>query len=357
MFAMLDIVFRAAGGALLLSQAALLLRDARDVRQARFGVVLAISLAAVMAVESAPGNAPPPAIIAVLLPINSNAAILIWWFGLSLFDDDFRLGVFEWSAAGLWFGLGLLSFPDIIAQRPISNEWAGWIRTLMAILFVGHVIFRAIAGRRTDLVESRRRVRLVFAVAIGALFLSDLVGEAYYGYLNAPAWAIALQHGAYLCVIVWSQFWFIRADKSVLMFDARPAAAAAPASPALSPKEQLIHRKLVAVMEGEEAFLDPDLSIGKLAERVGAPEHQLRVLINASMGHRNFRAFVNEYRIAAIKAELAEPEKAALPILTIAMDAGFASLSAFNRAFKEQTGKTPSEWRDEALARRSEAQN
>jgi len=294
------------------------------------------------------------AVIAILLPINTNAAILIWWFGLSLFDDDFRLRAFEWGAAALWFGLGILSFADIAAQRPISVEWAAWARSALAFLFIGHVVYRAIAGRRGDLIESRRRVRFVFAVAIGTLFLLDLIGEAYFGYLNTPEWAIALQHGAYLCVIIWSNFWFGRADRSVLMFDSRPKEAVAPAAAALSLKEQLIQKKLVAVMEGERAYLEPDLSIGKLAEKVGAPEHQLRALINAAMGFRNFRAFVNMYRIGAIKRDLADPEKAALPILTLAMDAGFASLSSFNRAFKETTGKTPSEWRDEALGRQND---
>lgn len=357
MVGMIDVIFRVAGATLLLTQAALLWRDARDVRPARFGAALAVALAAVMTVESSPGYAPPPAVIAALLPINTNAAVLIWWFGLSLFDDDFRLGAFEWGAAGLWFGLGVLSFPDIAAQRPISVEWAAWARTVIAILFVGHVVYRAIAGRRTDLVESRRRVRLGFGFAIGALFLSDLLGEAYFGYLNAPAWATALQHGAYLCVIVWSTFWVMRADKSVLTFNARSVRSPAPGSINLTPKEQLIHKKLVAVMEGDRAFLDPELSMGKLAEKVGAPEHQLRVLINASMGHRNFRAFLNEFRLRAVKQDLSDPEKAALPILTIATDAGFASLSSFNRAFKENEGRTPSEWRDEAAARRSDARN
>jgi len=354
---MLDVIFRAAGSALLLTQAALLWRDARDVRPARFGAMLAVALAAVMAVESAPGYAPPPAVIAILLPINTNAAVLIWWFGLSLFDDDFRLGAFEWGAAALWFGLGILSFADIAAQRPISVEWAAWTRSAMAFLFIGHVVYRAIAGRRGDLIESRRRVRFVFAVAIGALFLLDLIGEAYFGYLNTPAWAIALQHGAYLCVIVWSHFWFGRADKSVLVFDTRPVMPAAPTSNALTPKEQIIQKKLVAVMEGEKAWLDPELSIGKLAEKIGAPEHQLRALINAAMGFRNFRAFLNAYRLKLAQRDLADPEKAALPILTIAMDSGFASLSSFNRAFKDEAGKTPSEWRDEALARRTDGQN
>jgi AraC-like DNA-binding protein len=40
-----------------------------------------------------------------------------------------------------------------------------------------------------------------------------------------------------------------------------------------------------------------------------------------------------------------------VPILTIALDAGFQSLGPFNRAFKAQTGMTPSEFRRQQLAR------
>ena len=34
-----------------------------------------------------------------------------------------------------------------------------------------------------------------------------------------------------------------------------------------------------------------------------------------------------------------------MPVLTIALDAGFSSLGPFNRAFKAETGATPSEYR------------
>jgi AraC-like DNA-binding protein len=34
-----------------------------------------------------------------------------------------------------------------------------------------------------------------------------------------------------------------------------------------------------------------------------------------------------------------------VPVLTIALDAGFSSLGPFNRAFKAETGMTPSEFR------------
>jgi AraC-like DNA-binding protein len=54
---------------------------------------------------------------------------------------------------------------------------------------------------------------------------------------------------------------------------------------------------------------------------------------------------LNFYRIADAKAALADPAQAAVPVLTIALDSGFSSLGPFNRAFKAETGMTPTEFR------------
>ena len=71
----------------------------------------------------------------------------------------------------------------------------------------------------------------------------------------------------------------------------------------------------------------------------------MRRLINGQLGHRNFSAFVNGYRLAEAEAALADPGQAEVPILTIALDAGFGSIGPFNRAFKSHTGLTPTEYR------------
>ena len=75
------------------------------------------------------------------------------------------------------------------------------------------------------------------------------------------------------------------------------------------------------------------------------PEHLLRKLINQGLGYRNFSDFLNHYRIEDAASRLADPSQAHLPILTIALDAGYASLAPFNRAFKEKMEQTPSDYR------------
>ena len=117
----------------------------------------------------------------------------------------------------------------------------------------------------------------------------------------------------------------------------------------IAPKDVAIYERLIDVMEQEAAYTDHGLSIRALSERIDVPEHRLRILINQTMGYRNFPSFVNNYRIAYAKHVLADLEMARLPILSIAMDAGFQTLSTFNRAFKAAQGETPSVFRERAL--------
>ncbi|WP_409334221.1 helix-turn-helix domain-containing protein [Bradyrhizobium manausense] len=104
-------------------------------------------------------------------------------------------------------------------------------------------------------------------------------------------------------------------------------------------------------MSVERTYRQEGLAIGALAARLGVPEHRLRQAINEGLGYRNFNAFLNHYRIADARLALADAEQREVPILTIAMDAGFQSIGPFNRAFKAETGLTPTEFRREALSR------
>ncbi len=118
----------------------------------------------------------------------------------------------------------------------------------------------------------------------------------------------------------------------------------------LGPADRLVLARLDKAMTDNEVWRGEDLSIGALAALVGAPEHRLRKLINGVLGHRNFADYVNSHRIAAAKLALADPEQALKSVSAIAFDLGFASLGPFNRAFRAETGSTPTAWRQETCA-------
>ncbi len=94
------------------------------------------------------------------------------------------------------------------------------------------------------------------------------------------------------------------------------------------------------------AFLQTELSIGKLAEQIQLPAHQLRRLINQELGFNNFSQYLNSYRIPWVCEQLRRPDNT-LPVLSIALEAGYGSIAPFNRAFKSQMGVTPKQYRDQ----------
>lgn len=98
------------------------------------------------------------------------------------------------------------------------------------------------------------------------------------------------------------------------------------------------------VMQHQRPYLSPELSIDTLAALVGTNRHNLSQAINERL-QKNFYDYLNEYRVRAARAHLADPGNDHLKIAAIAYDAGFNSLSTFNDVFKKMTGHTPSAFR------------
>ena len=105
---------------------------------------------------------------------------------------------------------------------------------------------------------------------------------------------------------------------------------------------------LLTLMAREHPYRDPDLTLPNLAERLNTTPHKLSEVLNAELG-QTFYDFVNGHRVQDVRRRLAEAGSKDLNVLTLAMDAGFASKSTFNQVFKKQTGQTPSTYR-KALA-------
>jgi AraC-like DNA-binding protein len=97
-------------------------------------------------------------------------------------------------------------------------------------------------------------------------------------------------------------------------------------------------------MKQESPYLDPLLTLQKLATLMKIPSKDLSILINHKIGH-HFFDFINRYRIEAAAKLLKNNEKRKLTILEILYQVGFNSKSSFNTAFKKQTGLTPTQYR------------
>lgn len=105
-----------------------------------------------------------------------------------------------------------------------------------------------------------------------------------------------------------------------------------------------ISRRLVKLVETERLFLEPEITLPELSERLSVSPHQLSQVINKELG-KSFFDFINEYRVREAQTLLGSPESSRFSIIGIALDAGFNSKSAFYTAFGKHTGMTPSEFR------------
>jgi AraC-like DNA-binding protein len=101
--------------------------------------------------------------------------------------------------------------------------------------------------------------------------------------------------------------------------------------------------KLESLMQQEKAFLDNELSLPILAQKMEISAHELSYLINEVYGE-NFYAFVNKYRVQEAKALLLSEKSDKLNMLGIAFQAGFNSKTTFNTAFKKWVGQSPTEF-------------
>ena len=101
---------------------------------------------------------------------------------------------------------------------------------------------------------------------------------------------------------------------------------------------------LLAIMDAERPWRESELTLADLAERLGSTPHKLSEVLNSEVG-QTFYDFVNGYRVREVQRRIKAGEARALKMLALAMDAGFASKSTFNQAFKKHTSQTPSSFR------------
>lgn len=122
-----------------------------------------------------------------------------------------------------------------------------------------------------------------------------------------------------------------------------------PSDNAIKPKPEWvgIMERLEQFMERERAYLDPELSLAKLAGSLDLKNYQVTQALNR-VRQQTFSQYINTYRVAAAKEFLHSPSHANFTLLAIGFDAGFNSKASFNRVFKATTGMSPSEYQKQA---------
>lgn len=281
----------------------------------------------------------------VLKVFETPNAILCWWFGLLIFTDGFRLRLGHWVIAGAMCVLSFsirLHYYDI--DLPLAQER---MTATYAVMFamMAHLLWRVVRDASGDLISQRRSARFWLAIAAFAITAITAWAEI----TLAHAQQSLLRAVFVLASVLLAYVWLTRFQSHNLVF-AQPEAPKPAQHPGL---DSALGKALDRAMKSDRVYLEAGLTVAGLAARLGVAEHRLRAHINRETGFRNFASFINHHRLDAAKAALSDPAKVREPILGIALDTGFASLSTFNRVFKEAVGEAPSDFRRRALGQTS----
>jgi AraC-like DNA-binding protein len=344
----LEMILRGLGVASLGLLAGVLLRSRRRRDDtAAVGAGLSASVAAFM-LSSMPEAARLLGVVAwPLTALCATHPVWFWLFCTALFHDRFKLRrthvlcLATMALAGLFYQ----------ALLPPSSPGApsGLVRLVGVGFGVASLVFIALgpltvyAGRWEDLDERRRRIRAWFVPAASAYLCAVVVVQVWATFAGRstpePLVVANLAVIDLLAMLALASFLRIRVVNWLDL------TAAPPAAETLSNLERSVLNRLTQRLAAERLYARDGLTIAQLAERLGTQEHVLRRVINRGLGFRNFSDFLHSHRLREASARLRDPGARRVPVLTIALDAGYGSIGPFNRAFRERFGVTPTEYR------------
>ena len=215
------------------------------------------------------------------------------------------------------------------------------IDLLIPALFVGYgtaILLRSLKGAdalprlRLSGGEVPARLWQIIGIALAASALSDvlIIWLQIAGLSHLQPWVISGYSVANLLII--------GAVSLSEPLSSNPEPAEAPPAPEPEIDPDLMPR-LEALMSSERLYLDPDLTLTRLARRLGVPAKKLSIAINHTTGE-NVSRYINTARIRAAQQALTEGEN----VTTAMLSSGFNTKSNFNREFLRVTGESPTAW-------------
>lgn len=355
MMILLDIGLRFAAMALLGLLAVLVLRRGRKHLSESLALAFIAGLVSYLVI-SGPMRATLPVWSQIGLLAGSLANPLVFWLlTRSIFDDRFRFRPLHGFGLVVVETLGFLSVLAQEGQRdtvpwPAVSVFAGTALRFISIAFIVAAIVVAHGRGVPKLTDGHRRARVLFVSVVGAYMLVVVLSELLLGGV-APHPVVSMLNAAVVLAIVTGVCITVLTPRLGLLLEpVRPR----PSSVDLDFGEQVLVDRLEKAM-GDRAYRREGLTIGQLADELQTHEHRLRALINTRLGFRNFADFLNRHRVAEACDRLADPTQSHHSILAIGLDLGYRSIGPFNRAFKQETGLTPTQYRRNRLGDNSES--
>ncbi|WP_374693183.1 helix-turn-helix domain-containing protein [Parabacteroides faecis] len=203
-----------------------------------------------------------------------------------------------------------------VANRRQDEKYSG-----LLVLRAKQELFESERARKEAQLVTFRHVSVIMSVTAGVIFVVLLVISVLY----------RKKHQAYRRLVACSREWAEQVPAVV-----PPAEADA--------TDRILMENLGRLIDEEQIYLDPDLDLETLSQRMGVHRNMISKAVNTVHG-KPFSAYINECRVRQAILLLSDPANDNLSLETIAFDSGFSTRQTFYRAFKAQTGLNPATFR------------
>ncbi len=234
---------------------------------------------------------------AVYQPFAEVLMVIIFWLYLISAIRQFKNWQPETSGADA----------SLITEQNLVNKWTKALLTVMTL------------------------IAIVWAATIFGSILFNIQGIAYF----SPIEIILV------IFIYWIGLKGYQHTRVVYISDQKAAKTYADTLPAEEAEACIILLK--KAMENDKLYLDPVLTVNKLAEKLELNSRIISAVLNREL-KKGFSEFVNEYRINEVKIKMLQPENKHITIAGIAFDSGFNSVATFQRTFKSAENITPKQF-------------
>ncbi len=248
---------------------------------------------------------------------------------------------------------------DYMSQTPplfdnsVVNEIGNWLIDLLLLGFTLGGIYWTVKDWRNDLIEGRRILRWLFVGVQGLIIFAVVVSENFIVnsdssyFLSQQITVYVIAGFSVVMTLLMTNFDYALLSNVIEKVGFNTSTKIDDNDLSLDLDD--FNRGFIE----QKLYREPGLTIANLSDKLAIPEYRLRSLINKHLGYRNFNAMLHFYRVEDASQTLADRKHKNIPILTIALDVGYQSITPFNTAFRNLKGLTPSEFRKQHLSNQS----
>ena len=271
---------------------------------------------------------------------------VLWMVGNRFFNDEASIPAAVIGIGSTYMTLWLLGEFNWLATSgsEIQSVLFVLVPQILKLGLVLHVIYMALSGREDDLLDNRLKLRVPIAasasVITGLVILVELWASGNVPDLIEVAGSIVMFLLALIAFLLLLKFRDELSSEFIGDADISQAAQSVNAKDEDPKLLQLIE----SLMTEQRFYALHGATLSDLANHLPYPAYKIRKSINKQLGFKNFNQFLNHYRIKEASARLTNDRN--IPVLSIALDVGFKSMSSFNSAFKTAHSVTPTEYRN-----------